>query len=742
MNVSEANLSQPENTETNNKPKISPDNEGIAGDKVVEDQNISEVITPPSPDVNVDSPEQQSQPETKKSDDTKNKKITGNKEIEDKNTLEDITTPSPDVNVDFPEQQSPPETKKPDKTKSKKIASIEENEISDKDKSEAENQDSIKIIDKSDSSEETEEPEVKDLPKLNVNYSSFSREELVSAIKDLVSLHVVQKIQSDVDNIKICFYKMQKSEIEEKKIIFIKDGGKAEEFVIETDSYEEEFKTYLKRYRELKFEYNRSLDSSKKDNLKIKYGIIDRISKLIYTEESINKTFNEFKELQKLWYDTGPVPQQELNRLWETYHHHVEKFYDYININKELRDLDLKRNFEEKEKLCLRAEALLKEQSPVKAFKELQKLHGLWRETGPIHRDKKEEIWDRFKATTSIINKAHQHHYEAIREGQKQNLEEKTKLCDKVEEIINIELNSHKDWDGKSKEIIEIQKEWKKVGFAPPKDNNKVYKRFRTACDDFFGKKREFYTKNKEIQIENLNKKTELCLKAESLKDSIDWKNTTNELINIQKEWKLIGPVARKNSDIIWKRFRKACDAFFEKKSEHFMGLGGEQEENLKSKQELIKKIMQLPSSDDHKVDLKILKGLQEEWKLIGHVPFKMKDTLVREFRDSIDKVYSELNIDESSKSLLIFKQKIDQFDTSKRGEAKLFYERDKLASKLKRVETDIVVWENNIGFFAKSKTSEAMIKDFSVKIDKGKKHIETLKSKIRIIDNHGSFGR
>lgn len=584
--------------------------------------------------------------------------------------------------------------------------------------------------------EENNKKEEIKLPKLNLDYNNFSREELLQSIKDLVSLHPVQRIKNDVDNIKICFYKCLKSENEEKKKKFVEDGNAVEDFQSVTDNLEDEFKAYLKRYKELKYDHNRELESEKKENLTKKYEIIKQISNLVNTQESINKTFNEFKDLQKTWYDIGPVPQPELNRLWETYHHHVERFYDYVNINKELRDLDLKKNLEKKVKLCLRAEELLKEQSPIKAFKELQKLHALWREIGPVNRDSKEDIWARFKETTTFINKAHQQHYELIREGQKKNLDEKTKLCEQVEEISNLEIKNHKEWDLKSKEIIEIQKIWKTIGFAPLKDNNLIYRRFRTACDIYFKNKREYYSKNKEIQSGNLKKKTELCEKAESFQESTDWKNTTNDLIKIQKEWKEIGPVARKNSDAIWKRFRKACDTFFDKKSEHFLGLGDEQEENLKLKLNVIKSISEIQPSEEHRVDLKKLKVYEEEWAKIGHVPYKDKDNIIKKYRDAVEKVYSELKMDDSSKSLLRFRQKIEQIGGDRRGNSKLFYEREKLANKLKLVESDIVIWENNIGFFTKSKSSEAMIKEISLKIEKGRKNIEILRGKINLIDN------
>jgi len=750
MNLKDAKLSKPENEGLENELDKNPENEKSENKEKAEIQENNELVEEKKEILTAEKLEKDQEQPTEVSKEiistaTKEEptKIQDNSvDITEENPNQSEKSESSDEQSDTPEEpdiktegelednklvkevEESSEISTDLVTEEKNITEIEKGEGKDKSQSE-------ETI-----SDEKDKPEEPKLPELNLDYNNFSKEELLQSLKDLVNLHPVHRIKNDVDNIKICFYKRLKSDNEEKKKKFLEDGNTAEDFQPEPDNLEEELKAYLKRYKELKYDYNKGLEAEKKENLIKKYEIIKQISTLVNTQESINQTFNDFKELQRTWYDIGPVPQQELNRLWETYHHHVERFYDYVNINKELRDLDLKKNFEKKVNLCLRAEELLKEQSPIKAFKELQKLHALWREIGPVNRDKKEDIWARFKETTTFINKAHQQHYELIREGQKKNLAEKSKLCEQVEEISKLEINNHKAWELKSTEIIEIQKIWKTIGFAPLRDNNQIYRRFRTACDTYFKNKREYYSKNKEIQSENLKKKTELCINAESFQESTEWKKATDELIKIQKEWKEIGPVARKHSDVVWKRFRKACDTFFDRKSEHFLGLGGEQEENLKRKLKVIKSISEIHPSDEHRVDLKQLKTFQAEWAEIGHVPYKEKDIVMKKYRDAVEKVYSELKMDDSSKSLLRFRQKIEQIGDDRRGSDKLFYEREKLANKLRLVESDIVIWENNIGFIAKSKSSEAMIKDIKMKIDKGRKNIEILRGKINLIDS------
>lgn len=569
-----------------------------------------------------------------------------------------------------------------------------------------------------------------------VDYSILTEVELINAMRDLLENHAEEDIKADVDSIKLNFYKKHRAQADEEKKKFVEDGGAEEDFEASNAPYENDLRNLLKDYRQIRTKQHRELEDEKEENLQRKYEIIEEIKNLVNRKESINKTFQEFRELQQEWRDIGLVPQSKLKDLWETYHHHVENFYDYIKINRELRDLDLKKNMEAKINLCEKAEELLVEPSVIKAFNILQKYHEQWREIGPVPRDKKEELWERFKAATSKINKKHQAYFEGRKQEQKKNLEAKTVLCEKAEEIANHEIKNHKDWDKKSRELIELQKVWRTIGFAPKKDNNRIYERFRSACDKFFDAKREFYAQNKELQMNNLQLKTDLCVQAEALKDSTDWRKTTEEFIHIQKKWKEIGPVPRKHSDAIWKRFRAACDFFFDNKSEHFHHVDEEQVENLQLKKDLIEEVKNFEPSKDDEADLQQIKEFQRRWTDIGYVPFKEKDAIQNEFRDAINNHFDSLKIDEQKRNLLRFKTKMSNISGGTRGNNKMRYERDKYVNKLKQLENDLILLNNNVGFFANTKNAESLIDDVNRKIQETQEKIEFLKEKIRIIDS------
>ncbi len=574
------------------------------------------------------------------------------------------------------------------------------------------------------------------IAKGKIDYSGYSEVELINALRNLITSTGDEDVKDEVDRIKINFYKKHRDNAAEEKTKFLEDGGNEAEFEPGNIVYEEDLKNLLKDFRQLKSDQIKQQEEEKERNLQIKYEIIEEIKSLVNRKESINRTFQEFRELQQRWRDTGLVPQSKLKDLWETYHHHVENFYDYIKINKELRDLDLKKNLEAKINLCEKAEELLVEPSVIKAFNILQKYHEQWREIGPVPRDKKDELWERFKAATSKINKKHQEYFEDRKDEQKKNLEAKTVLCEKAEEIAALELKTHKEWDEESKELIELQKVWRTIGFAPKRDNNRIYERFRSACDMFFDAKREFYAQNKELQQNNMQMKIDLCVQAEALKDSTDWKKTTDEFIRIQKKWKEIGPVPRKQSDAIWKRFRAACDYFFEEKSKHFSVVDHEQEENLALKKALIEEIKDYNLTRDENVDLTQMKEFQRRWTEIGHVPFREKDAVQNEFRDAINIHFDHLKIDDQQRNLLKFKSKMSNFSSTSKGQNKMRFERDKYITKLKQMENDLALLNNNIGFFANTKNAESLIDDVNRKIQNTQEKIELLKEKIRIIDD------
>jgi len=575
-----------------------------------------------------------------------------------------------------------------------------------------------------------------DQSKIEIDFNLFERDKLVEELSKYVETQPINQIRREVEAIKASFYKKQKALNEQKRKQYIKDGGNIEDFVLTEDPLELELKELFKKYRKYKAEFNRSQEKDKESNLEKKFAVIEKLKELVTNNESIGDTFQEFRDLQKQWKEIGPVPQQQLKDLWNTYNHHVEKFYDYININKELRDLDLKKNYELKKEICDKAEKLIDNSSVVIAFKSLQKLHNQWREIGPVPNDQRDIIWDRFKEATKEINKKHQDYFKNLKDDQKNNLDQKAELCQKAEEILNLKIDSHKNWIDKTQEILELQKVWRTIGFAPKKDNNKIYARFRNACDKFFEEKREFYAQNKEVQDTNLTKKVELCEKAENFKDSTDWKKTTKELIELQKQWKAIGPVPRKQSDKIWKRFRAACDHFFNRKTEFYTNIEGEYEKNLKLKQDLIEKVKNYQFTDDPNQDFEELKKMQDEWSEIGFVTFNMKDKIQNEFREIINSQFDKLKIDESERKLLKFRSRLENLQHKPKSDNKIRHEREKFFNKIKKLENNITLWENNIGFFnSDSAQAKEMIKDYTNKIEDAKKEIQMMEVKIRLID-------
>jgi len=567
------------------------------------------------------------------------------------------------------------------------------------------------------------------------DYTIMSNAELVEALKVLLHEKPIQIIRADVESIKINFYKKHKFELEKKRKEFVDAGGDIEKFTAPEDLYEPQIKELLKQYRDLRSKYNRDFEGQKVQNLVEKQKIIETIKELVNKTDSVNQSFQEFRELQQRWREIGPVPQSNLNDLWETYHHHVQHFYDFVKINNELRDLDLKRNLEEKIVLCEKAEELLIEPSVISAFKKLQKYHNQWREVGPVPKEHRTETWERFKEATAKINKKHQEYFEGQRDDQKRNFDAKVALCEKAEELSTVAISSNKEWNKRSKEMIELQKVWKTIGFAPKKDNNKVYERFRLACDAFFNNKRDFYTDAREEQQNNLQLKTELCIQAEALKDSNEWKKVTEDLIQLQKRWKEIGSVPRKHSDELWKRFRAACDYFFNQKSQHFAQVDNKYEDNLKAKEQLIEEIENYQIVEKVEDNLNVLKEFQRRWAEIGYVPIQQKESIQKRYRDAINKHFESLKIDESKRNLLKFKSRLDNVHGNPRQENKVRMERDKLFNRLRQIESDITLWENNIGFFAKSKNAEQMIKDVERNIAKGREEMKMLEEKIKMID-------
>ena len=561
-------------------------------------------------------------------------------------------------------------------------------------------------------------------------FAGKGKEELVALFARMLEEQPVQSIRRDVEALKIAFYRIRRAEVEAARRRFVEEGGAEEDFAPSVDGAEIQLKEQFKEYRRRRDAFIANLEAEKEANLKVKQAIIEELKELVNSDETLNHTFNKFRELQQRWKDTGIVPQQHVKDLWETYNLHVENFYSFIKINKELRDLDLKKNYEQKVALCEQAEALVLEPSVVEAFHKLQKLHDEWRETGPVANEYKEALWERFKAASSRINKQHQEHFETLKGEQVKNLELKTGLCVATEELSSQPLTTRKEWNRASDRLLEIQKTWKTIGFAPKKDNNRIYERFRTACDRFFEAKRQFYAGMKTEMEHNLQLKIEICEAAESLMNSEEWKKATDELIALQARWKQIGAVSRRHSDAVWKRFRAACDKFFERKASHFASVDGEHEENLQKKLALL---AEMAEADVKAGGYEVIREFQRRWGEIGFVPIKQKDSIQKKYKAAVDELFNTLRGSERDRSMGRFREKVSSLKAS--GDRRLRTERERLYNKVRQLEQEIALLENNIGFFAKSKNAEALVADVRAKIDRAREEMAAAIEKVKLID-------
>ena len=561
-------------------------------------------------------------------------------------------------------------------------------------------------------------------------FAGKGKEELVALFARMLEEQPVQSIRRDVEALKIAFYRIRRAEVEAARRRFVEEGGAEEDFAPSVDGAEIQLKEQFKEYRRRRDAFIANLEAEKEANLKVKQAIIEELKELVNSDETLNHTFNKFRELQQRWKDTGIVPQQHVKDLWETYNLHVENFYSFIKINKELRDLDLKKNYEQKVALCEQAEALVLEPSVVEAFHKLQKLHDEWRETGPVANEYKEALWERFKAASSRINKQHQEHFETLKGEQVKNLELKTGLCVATEELSSQPLTTRKEWNRASDRLLEIQKTWKTIGFAPKKDNNRIYERFRTACDRFFEAKRQFYAGMKTEMEHNLQLKIEICEAAESLMNSEEWKKATDELIALQARWKQIGAVSRRHSDAVWKRFRAACDKFFERKASHFASVDGEHEENLQKKLALL---AEMAGADVKAGGYEVIREFQRRWGEIGFVPIKQKDAIQKKYKAAVDELFNTLRGSERDRSMNRFREKVSTLKSA--GSNRLRSERERLYNKVRQLEQEIGLLENNIGFFAKSKNAEALVADVKAKIDRAREEMAAAIEKVKLID-------
>lgn len=559
-----------------------------------------------------------------------------------------------------------------------------------------------------------------------------SKHEVLERVKELAHSDDTPA-KDEIDHLKTAFYKLLFAEREADQKTFIENGGDPEAYVMKTDDSEEQFKAEMGLIKEKRAKAFQQQEEEKKANLQRKQQIIEKIKMMSTSPEEANKSYNDFKALQQEWKDIKAVPAEKANELWRNYQLYVEQYYDLLNLNRELREYDFKKNLEQKTLLCEAAEKLADEPDAVSAFHQLQELHQQYREIGPVAKELREQIWARFKAASTVINKRHQQHFEELRAKEEENLTRKTALCEKVEAIAKEENKNATDWENHTKQIIDIQTEWKTIGFAPQKMNVKIFDRFRAACDDFFGRKAEFFKTLKEKFAENTKKKKEMVEQAKALMDSTDWKATSDKLIKLQKEWKTIGMVPKKVGDQLWAEFVAACNKFFEARNAATAGTRNEEQQNLDRKKEIIAKLKELLDSTADNVQT-TLQQLIDEYGKIGHVPFKEKDKLFKEYHKVVDALYKQLNISASKQRLDNFKSSIKSM--AKQGEDMLDNERGRLMRRYEQLKSEITTYENNLGFLnASSKKGNSLIDEMNRKVNKLKDDLELIRQKIKAID-------
>lgn len=559
-----------------------------------------------------------------------------------------------------------------------------------------------------------------------------TKKEVVERLKEIAASDE-NPDKDEIDLLKTVFYKLHITEREARMKEYIDGGGDPEAYQIMPDEDEETFKQQMAIVREKRARIFQQQEAEKQANLEKKLEIIEKIKAMATSPDEANKSYNEFKELQQQWKDIKNVPADRASELWRNYQLYVEQFYDLLKLNSEAREYDFKKNLETKTKLCEAAEKLADEEDVISAFHQLQELHQQYRETGPVAKELREQIWTRFKAASTVINKRHQQHFEDLRSKEEENLTLKTALCEKVEEISKLENKTASDWEKRSKEIIDIQNQWKTIGFAPQKMNVKIFERFRAACDDFFGRKSEFFKEMKQAYAANIEKKKALVEKAQALADSTDWKVTSDKLINLQKEWKTIGVVPKKIGDQLWHDFLNACNKFFEARNAANAGARNEERENLEKKRSIIEQIKALVADAANATREKV-QALTDEYNKVGHVPYKEKDALYAAYHEALDAIYKELNISNKRRRLDDFKSNIRNM--AKHGEDAIDNERGRLTRRFEQLKQEIQTYENNLGFLnASSKKGNSLIDEMNRKVQKLRDDLELVRQKIKAID-------
>ena len=556
-----------------------------------------------------------------------------------------------------------------------------------------------------------------------------SKEDVIARLQE-ISQQEEPASKAELDVMKQTFYRLRNAEVEAARKEFEENGGLPEAFVAPKDEYELRFKEIMGIIRERINSLKAKEESEKQENLEKKLAIIERMKELSESPEDANKAYNEFKKLQAEWSEIKNVPAAKVNELWKNYQLHTEKFYDLIKLNNEFREYDFKKNLEIKLHLCEAAEKLTEEEDVISAFHQLQKLHQEFRESGPIAKEQRDEIWNRFKAASTIVNRRHQQYFEGIKEREQRNLDEKTVICEIVETMEYDKFVTFQDWHDKTEEILALQAKWKTIGFAPQKMNSRIFERFRAACDEFFKRKADHFKSLKDNMIDNLEKKKQMCEQAEALKDSTDWKNTADVLTKLQKEWKEIGPVAKKHSEAIWKRFVGACDYFFEQKAKAESAHRSVELVNLDKKKAIIEKLEAINKEETpSEKNGNIIRELMKEWNNIGHVPFKEKDKIYKKYHALVDALFSKLN-------LSISKKKLSNFKAGLNKEVNIHREREKLVRAYENMKNEIKTYENNIGFLtSSSKKGNNLVTEMNRKIEKLKTELNLITQKIAAID-------
>ena len=563
------------------------------------------------------------------------------------------------------------------------------------------------------------------------NYKS--KAEIIERLKEIVG-NDENPTKEELDHLKTSFYKLHIAEREAQQKAYLEAGGDPDKYVLVPDEAEDVFKAEMGVIKERRAKLFLQQEAEKQENLEKKLNIIERIKNMASSPEEANKNYNEFKELQQQWKDIKNVPADKANELWRNYQLYVEQYYDQLNLNREAREYDFKKNLGIKNHLCEAAEKLAEEPDVISAFHQLQELHQQFREVGPVAKELRDEVWTRFKAASTVINKRHQQHFDELRAKEEDNLVKKTALCEKVEDIVKDEHKGANEWEKLTKEIIDIQAEWKKIGFAPQKMNVKIFERFRAACDDFFSKKAAFFKEMKQRYNENIAKKQSLIEKAEALMESTDWKVTTDKMIALQKEWKTIGAVPKKVGDELWSKFLEACNKFFEARNAANAGTRNEERTNLDKKKAIISQLKELVESNVDDLQEKV-KGLVDEYAKIGHVPYKEKDKLYKQYHEVLDKLYDDLHVTTAKRRLDNFKSNLK--NVVKRGEDALDNERGRLMRRYEGLKQEINNYENNLGFLnASSKKGNSLIDEMNRKVQRLKDDMELIKQKIKTIDS------